>query len=307
MSMNMREVARALSGEPWAVDLRRLNALADFVGRHLRAGTEPTADELPSIRAAMGMPAPIGARQANGVGVIPIHGFLLPHASPLAEFLGAVGYDRIGAEFDAMLASPDVGSIVLDADTGGGSVYGATELAARIFAARGQKRIVAVANAFMCSAGYWICAGADEIVGAPSSETGSLGVYAVHVDWSEMDAKDGIKRTVISAGKFKAEAVPGMPLTDEAQAAMQERVEEVYDALVRDVARGRGVTPAAVKAGYGEGRALGAKKAKEAGLIDRIGTLEEVIGKLLPKAPRATGKRAEFERQRLALDIARLM
>ena len=304
--MNMREMARALASEPWAVDLRRLHTLADFVGRHLRAGTEPAADELPSIRAAFGMPVPLGARQANGVGVIPIHGFLVAHASPLAELFGAVGYDRIGADLDAMLASPDVGSIVLDIDSGGGSVYGATELAAKIFNSRGQKRIVAVADAFMASAAYWIGASADEIVGAPSSETGSLGVYAVHVDWSEMDAKDGIKRTVISAGKFKAEAVPGMPLTDEAQAAIQERVEEVYDALVRDVARGRGVTPAAIRSGYGEGRALGAKKAKEAGLIDRIGTLEEVIGKLLPKAPRAMGKRAEFERQRLALDLARL-
>ena len=77
------------------------------------------------------------------------------------------------------------------------------------------------------------------------------------------------------------------PLSDEERAVVQARVDDAYGQFVKDVARGRGVTPAAVRGGYGEGRALGAKDAKAAGLIDRIATMDETIARLTARPTRA--------------------
>ncbi len=73
---------------------------------------------------------------------------------------------------------------------------------------------------------------------------------------------------------------------------MQARVDEAYAQFTKDVARGRGVTPAAVKGGYGEGRALTAKDAKDAGLIDRIGTMDDTLSRLTGRSS-VGGMRAE--------------
>src|SRR4029078_8302967 len=77
--------------------------------------------------------------------------------------------------------------------------------------------------------------------------------------------------------KYKAEGHPFGPLNDEARATMQRRVDECYGRFVRAVARGRGVSEATVRDGYGQGRLLGARDALAAGMVDEIGTLDDVI------------------------------
>ncbi|HMJ03126.1 MAG TPA: S49 family peptidase, partial [Conexibacter sp.] len=189
---------------------------------------------------------------------------------------------------------PAVGSIVLDVHSHGGTVFGAHELHATILAGRGKgKRIVASINSIAASAAYWIACAADEVVITPGGEAGSIGVYTVHLDVSEALAKAGIKPTIIKAGKYKTEGDPSVPLTDEARRAIQARADAAYDLFVSDVAAGRGVTPAAVRNGYGQGSVLPAKAAKAEGLVDRIATFEEVVQRLLGRKARVgAGARA---------------
>lgn len=296
-------ILRAVAATPWAIQAEKLEAMLEVL--ELRAaGVGFSAEE---IQARIGEPRSASFQRAGAVAIVPIRGVLAQHGGLIEESSGMSSMDSIGAMFDQAMADPEVGSIVFDVDSPGGSVYGAEELSAKIASGRGQKRIIAVANSLMASAAYWIASGADEIVASPSADTGSIGVYGVHIDTSKMDETDGLKREVISAGKFKAEALPGMPLSDEAREAFQAKVNEAYDMFTARVAKNRGVTPAAVRSGYGEGRALGAKKAKEAGLIDRIDTLENVVAKLLPRSPRAAGKRADFLQKQLAVDTAKLI
>jgi ClpP class serine protease len=92
--------------------------------------------------------------------------------------------------------------------------------------------------------------------------------------------KEGVKVSLISKGKYKTEGNPYEPLTDEGRAAIQERVNEYYDAFVNAVARNRGVKPTSVRNGYGEGRVVGASQALEMGMVDRIGTLDETVNRL---------------------------
>src|SRR5690606_12609791 len=110
-----------------------------------------------------------------------------------------------------------VGTIVLDVDSPGGGVYGVAEFAEEIYKARGQKRIVAVANSMAASAAYWIATAADELVVTPGGEVGSIGVYMLHEDWSGAYEKAGIKPTVIKFGENKAEGIDVEPLSESAQ------------------------------------------------------------------------------------------
>src|SRR3990167_5725158 len=122
----------------------------------------------------------------------------------------------------------------------------------------------------MASAALWIGAAADEIVITPGGEIGSGGVYGMHMDFSEADAKAGVKTTLISAGKFKTEGNEFEPLSDEARAAFQKRIDEMYGMFVASLARSRGVSAATVRHGFGEGGMVGAKQALELGMADRI-------------------------------------
>ena len=222
-----------------------------------------------------------GRSQGGGVAIIPVRGVIAHRMSALEESSGGTSAEGIAQMLRAAMADASVGTIVLDIDSPGGTVAGVAELAGELFAMRGQgKKIVAQVNSLAASAAYWLAAQCDEIVCLPSGMAGSIGVFTVHQDLSAALAKEGVDVTLISAGKYKVEGNPFEPLSEDAKAFIQARVDEAYAQFIKDVARGRGVTPAAVRNGYGEGRALTAKDAKAAGLIDRIATMDETIARL---------------------------
>jgi signal peptide peptidase SppA len=197
-----------------------------------------------------------------------------------------------------------VSGIVLDVSSPGGTVDGVPEMAARIRAARGTKPIVAVSDSQCCSAAYWLASQADELLVAPSSMTGSIGVFAVHTELSKFDAEEGITNTIIRAGKYKAEANDMEPLTDEARAHIQSDVDYFYSMFINDVAFGRGFSAQAVLDGFGEGRALVADEAVAAGLADGLGTVEDAIVRC---ASGKVGRQARAEEpgvQMVAVDLA---
>ena len=215
------------------------------------------------------------SRGNKTVAVIPVLGAIANRGG----WMG-VGADQIGAAVDAAVNSARVDAIVFDVDSPGGTVTGIPELADKIMGARKVKPTVAVANGMMASAAYWIGAAAGEIVSSPSSKTGSIGVYMVHEDWTENMEAQGVKITEVSAGKYKTEGAPWKALDEEAEAQIHTEVTEAYNWFVRDVARFRGASQAAVREGYGEGRVVSAEAAVKAGLADRVGTLEETIDRL---------------------------
>jgi signal peptide peptidase SppA len=238
---------------------------------------------------------------ARSVAVLPVLGTLAKRMDLFEESSGGTSTDRLAREFDRLMADDTVGAIVLDIDSPGGQVFGTEELADKIFAARGTKPLVAVANAEAASAAYYIASATDEVSITPSGEVGSVGVFLLHADWSKWNEEQGIAPTYIFAGRYKVEGNPDEPLAPETVAHYQAEVDGVYDAMVRAVARNRGLTPAAVRKDFGQGRMLRAAEAKAAGMVDRIETLDEAVARLAGNKKAARGARAEIERRRLAL------
>lgn len=214
------------------------------------------------------------------VAVIRVRGPIVPRASMFSQVSGLASVEQIKADFRSALDDPAVQSILLDIDSPGGSGFLVPELAAEILAARGTKPITAVANARAASAAYWIASAADELVVTPSGDVGSIGVYIAHEDISALQEKTGVKTTLVSAAKYKTEGNPFEPLTEEAKAELQRRVDETYQQFVAAVAKGRGVTPSTVREDFGQGRLVTPSQAMEVGMVDRVATFDETLQRM---------------------------
>lgn len=231
------------------------------------------------------------------VAVLPVHGFISQRGGPFDDLFGGTSVDRMAATVDRAMADPQISAIVFDVDSPGGSVNGVQAAAEKIRGYRGTKPMVAVANSLMASAAYWLASQADQVVAAPGSDVGSIGVFRLHEDISEMAARAGVKVSFLAEPAAKVEGNPFEPLSDEAREFAMSQVRETYGEFVKAVAAGRGVTQSAVREGYGKGRTLKAGQARDAGMVDRVATLEQVLGGMM-----STGKgRAKEMRSEAAL------
>lgn len=270
-------ILKSVSSTPWAIRPEVLDGIVDLLAFRA-AGGQLTGEE---IRERVGgRPSRRDTTKRGTVAVIPVYGVLSPRVDGIEEMSGGTSLDRIRGDFREAIADDSVTSVVLDIDSPGGSVAGIPEFAAEIQAARGTKPIIAVANTDAASAAYWIGAQADELVVSPSGEVGSIGVWSAHRDRSDQQAKQGVKTTLISAGKFKTEGHPFGPLSDEAKDAMQSTVDAYYEMFLSAVAEGRRTTVEDVRENFGEGRMVMATRAVSLGMADKVSTLEATVARL---------------------------
>lgn len=273
--MNRETILAAMATVPaWAIARRQWDAMIAALSSGL---------SVDDIRAAFGRSvAAAGERNASPrLAVIGIRGVLDYRPSVWSWLFGGSSAMEIGAQLHQAAGDPQVGAILLDVDSPGGSVEGMTELAARIRQARARKPLVAVANPLAASAAYWLASGAGEVVATPSGELGSIGVFTGHTDLSEAMRKLGMRTTLIAAGRHKTEGNPYEPLSDDAREHMQSMVDDYYAQFTEDVALGRGRPVREVRGeAFGEGRLFTARRAVEAGLADRLGTFDDELRRL---------------------------
>jgi signal peptide peptidase SppA len=289
---------------PWAITDAMRALIADILAQRI-AGLDPDdvaiADAL-DARSTRDVPAAAG----GSIAWIPIHGVIAPRMNMFTKSSGGTTFDALTEQLQAAVSDPNVKSIHFDVDSPGGNVAGASEFAREVLRARTVKPVVAHANHLMASAAYWAMSGATEIVASPSALVGSIGVYTIHDDISAQLEARGIKREVVSAGKYKAEGADGGPLSDDAKAHIKGLVDGSYGRFVGDVAKGRGIRPGDVRDGYGQGRTLSAEQALTAGMIDRISTSQETLARVIqPTTPALTplaGTRAAVDAPPVSTD-----
>lgn len=245
-----------------------------------RLGLPEGAIEQPDRQAAafFGQPARSGMyRIENGAAIIPIIGTLTNRGGWIGANSGLVAYEALAAQVREAVDDPDVEHIVLDIDSPGGTVAGSQLLAEQIHEARQKKPVVAVVNDMAASAAYLMASQADQIVISPTSMVGSIGVLYIHADFSGQLEKEGVGITIMTAGAHKADGNPYEPLPDEVRADIQQQLDRDWELFIKAVHRGRpSLSPVAIRAM--EARVYTGEAAIEAGLADRIGRLEEVLG-----------------------------
>jgi len=261
--------------------------LATFVAAF--AGQDPQAD-LQTITLSGGVS--ISAEQAlaggpvrtqsegyqilgNGVAVIPISGTLVNKGSQLSTQSGMQGYNGILSMFSAALNDPNVNSVLLDIDSGGGEVAGCFDLCRLVAAFRDEKPIAAFVGEQACSAAYALASAAETIYIPQTGIAGSIGVLVAHQDLSKKLNKDGIKVTLIHSGKHKVDGNPFEALSAPVKEKIQGRIDSTRQMFAELVAENRSMSVEAVLAT--EAQTYEGAGAVEAGLADQIMSFNEVI------------------------------
>ena len=259
---------------PWGIVPAKLQEIREIYATHMKGDKI----DLRELKKDQQREAPYSVE--GGVAIVPVKNVLTKDLTFFSYLFGGTSMRDIGDAFRTALEDTDVHSIVLDIDSPGGTVDGTEELSSLIHASRGQKPIVAVADGMMASAAYWIGAAADKIyIAGKTTEVGSIGVVAAHVDVSEQDKMFGEKYTEITAGKYKRIASMHKPLSEEGRAYIQSQVDHIYGVFVESVAayRGRSVEQMLEAA---DGKIFMGSDAVESGLVDGVSTLAAVIQQL---------------------------
>lgn len=278
--MTTRRAIEAVLAAPWAITDEGMELVAAVASRE----HEYAAGNLEALEAKLGRPLANTQRMTvrdGGVALLPIQGPLFGKANLMTQVSGATSYDMLATDLNTALNDPAVKSIVAVINSPGGVVDGASELAAMIKGARGNKPMVAFVEGQMCSAALWIGSAFDSIVAADTAQIGSLGVQ---MGLRLAAPKAGEKSyTFISSISPLKNADPG---TEAGATAIKKVVDDLGMVFAEAVAANRGQKIDHVLENYGKGAVAVAADALARGMIDSIGTLEGIVSKLSKGANR---------------------
>lgn len=278
--MRYEHVIAEVFRKPWAILPEKLQVIAELVALRASGGRLSEEEIRARLDAAAISAGPRSQPAYGAVAVIPMRGMISHRANLMSQISGGTSIDKLTAQFRHALGDASVKAIVFDVDSPGGSVEGVPELAEEIYKSRSQKKTVAIANGMAASAAYWLAASAGEMVVIPSGQVGSIGVFAAHEDLSKAIEQAGVKVSLIHAGKYKTEGNEFEPLSEEARAELQSKVNAFYGMFVKSVGRGRKTSQDDVRGGFGQGRMVLAADAVKAGMADRVATMDETLARL---------------------------
>jgi len=208
---------------------------------------------------------------SESVGVIHVDGVIAGTSSGLQGFVTPESFRDL---LDQARENDSVKAVVLRVDSPGGTVAASEEIAA--YAREFEKPLVVSIGDVGASGAYMLASQTDEIWAMPGSTVGSIGVITDIPNASGLLEKLGVEFQVITAGKYKDAGSPYRPLTDEERALIQGEIDEAYEQFIGIVAQGRDMPESEVRA-LATGWAWSGDRAKELGLIDEIGTLEQAL------------------------------
>lgn len=322
--MNGTDWLSRIAGEVWAMEPGALEAFAAQLGQRKTMACFPlkadvataeyslgnlgnwTADvisvngERVSIKSASRAQGSGRVSVAGNVATVKVEGVLVHRKADAEELawwgVAATAYEQIVEDLNEAAALRGVDTIRLAIESPGGQVAGVAQAADAIHGLRASKRIVAETHAMAASGAYWLASQAHEIVAGPNAQIGSIGVYTVARDYSQLFSDMGVKVHVIASGAHKGAGTTGAPVTDEQLAAIKANVDALAANFRADVMRGRGAAPEAV-ATWADGRTWLGEAAKQLGLVDRVSrsSVSITTNQSSPGVPAAAAKEMQEE------------
>ena len=169
-----------------------------------------------------------------------------------------------------------VKAIILRIDSPGGGVGPSQEIHREVLKLKKRKKILTSMGSVAASGGYYIACASDFIVANPGTITGSIGVVMEFTNLEELLKKIGIKGVVLKGGEHKDIGSPFREMTPEEKRIMQEVIDNVHQQFIKAVAEGRKMDQSKVIP-IADGRILTGEQAKELGLVDQMGNLEDTV------------------------------
>ncbi len=222
------------------------------------------------------------------IGVVTVAGTIVDGKAPE----GTAGGDSIAAAIENGLAEGGLKALVVRVDSPGGSVLASERIRQAILAAKERKLPVVVSmGSVAASGGYWVATPADFIFAEPSTITGSIGVFGILPSFEGTLTKlgmgaDGIKTTPLSG---EPDLLKGP--SPEADRLIQASVESIYRHFLAVVSQSRRKPPAEIDR-IAQGRVWDGGTARQLGLVDGFGGMEEAVAKAAELAKLDQGERS---------------
>jgi len=172
--------------------------------------------------------------------------------------------------------NPNIKAIVLRVDSPGGNAMTSDLIWREIELTKKVKPVVVSMGNYAASGGYYIACNADQIFAEESTITGSIGVFGLLPNFTQLSSRIGINVEQVKTHENAASYSVFKPLDDKFRAFTQEGVEKIYSTFVNRVASGRKMTFAQVDS-IGQGRVWSGKDAIKIGLVDKIGGLDDAL------------------------------
>jgi len=179
-------------------------------------------------------------------------------------------------ELQQYVEDEGVKGIILRIDSPGGGVGPAQEIYREIIKIKPKKKVVTSMGSVAASGGYYIACASDRIVANPGTITGSIGVIMQFSNLEELLKKIGIRGVVLKSGEHKDIGSPFREMTPEEKRIMQEVLDNVHQQFIQAVADGRKLDREKVVQ-VADGRILTGEQAKNLGLVDEMGNLQDTI------------------------------
>ena len=243
---------------------------------------DATGDKAGSF-AAIDLRAYVKARApANDgqIGVLTVAGDIVDgEAGP-----GTAGGDTISDLLLTALDQRNLKALVVRVDSPGGSVMASERIRSAIMQAKedGLPVVVSMGNV-AASGGYWVSTPGDVIFAEPETITGSIGVFGILPSFEGTLAKMGITTDGVRTTPLSGQPDIAGGTTPEFDQIMQLGVEDIYRRFVGLVARARNKTPQQIDA-IAQGRVWDGGTARQIGLVDRFGGLEDAIAEAARRA-----------------------
>lgn len=249
----------------------------DVVKKMLKLEKDDTINQI-SIDGMAGVP-----EDADGdeIAVYYAYGTIVDEANPRSIVQSGhliVGKD-VCKDLAALAEDDNVKAVVIRVNSGGGSAYASEQIWHQVELLKAKKPVVVSMGGAAASGGYYMSAGANYIYAEPSTITGSIGIYGLMLDRSElMTQKLGFRYDEVKTNRNATMGNEIAPMTAEQQGYMQAAIDRGYMLFKSRVAQGRRMTMDKVEANA-QGHVFLGSDALKLGLIDGLGGLDKAVAK----------------------------
>ena len=215
------------------------------------------------------------------IAVYYAYGDIVDKASPQSIFQDdrqIVGNDMC-RDLEDLAKDDDVKAVVIRVNSGGGSAYASEQIWHQISELKKVKPVVVSMSGAAASGGYYLSSNANWIVADPTTITGSIGIFGLFLDRSELYTKKlGINYAEVKTNRNSVFGASGHPFTPEQLSLLQNNVNRGYMLFKKRVAEGRKMTMEQVE-NIAQGRVWLGQDAIKLKLVDQLGGLDDAIAK----------------------------
>ena len=187
-----------------------------------------------------------------------------------------VGGDSFARQIRRARQDDDVKAMVLRINSPGGSVTASEEILREVRLTRDKKPVIVSMGDYAASGGYWIATGANYIFAEPNTITGSIGVFGLQFNVQKLGNVNGLTWDVVKTSRYADRTTVSRPKTPQELAIAQKSVNQIYNQFLDKVAQARKL-PKPKVAQIAQGRVWSGQDAKQLGLVDKLGGIEDAI------------------------------